>query len=214
MIALNGIDKQGIDINGVQVKQTLSAASETVNKGVYHATTLSAVDADLAVGNISDGVTIFGFLGTYTPITTLSEDVESYSDAADVPANALDAYDLSNAVAASDSYTIASLTQSYDVTSLTFAVGSTSARAATTGYLKGQLLMDGVVMQSSGYLTSTETVNYTLHDFKAITGSCDVVYRIKNDDSGGSRTFYRYGRGSQYYNTGTPGFVAAGSVKI
>jgi hypothetical protein len=43
--------------------KTLSAANETVAAGYYAATTLSAVDADLAVGNISAGVTIFGFAG-------------------------------------------------------------------------------------------------------------------------------------------------------
>ena len=63
-VAINGVDKQGVYVNGVQVKQALSADSETVNKGIYLPTTLSAVDADLAVGNIKLGVTIFGFVGT------------------------------------------------------------------------------------------------------------------------------------------------------
>ena len=46
--------------------QTLSAANDTVSAGYYNATTLSAVDTDLAVGNILSGVTIFGFNGTVT----------------------------------------------------------------------------------------------------------------------------------------------------
>lgn len=53
-------------INGVLVKKTLSAANETVNRGHYAATTLSAVDADLAAANILSGVTIFGFAGVAT----------------------------------------------------------------------------------------------------------------------------------------------------
>jgi hypothetical protein len=45
--------------------QTLSAAAETVAEGYYEATTLSTVDADLAVANIKTGVVIFGKTGTY-----------------------------------------------------------------------------------------------------------------------------------------------------
>jgi hypothetical protein len=45
--------------------QTLSAANDTVTAGFYAQTTLSAVDADLAVANIKTGITIFGKLGTY-----------------------------------------------------------------------------------------------------------------------------------------------------
>ncbi len=44
---------------------TLNPANDTVGAGYYAATTLSAVDADLAVGNIKTGVDIFGFTGTY-----------------------------------------------------------------------------------------------------------------------------------------------------
>ncbi|MFA5779928.1 MAG: DUF1566 domain-containing protein [Elusimicrobiota bacterium] len=51
---------------GTLPTQTLSAANETVSAGYYAATTLSAVDADLAVGNIKTGVNIFGKAGTLT----------------------------------------------------------------------------------------------------------------------------------------------------
>ena len=44
--------------------RTLSPDSETVEAGYYVATTLSAVDADLAAGNIKNGITIFGIVGT------------------------------------------------------------------------------------------------------------------------------------------------------
>ena len=53
-------------VAGTMATQTLSAANETVAAGYYAATTLSAVDPDLAVGNIKSGTTIFGFLGTYS----------------------------------------------------------------------------------------------------------------------------------------------------
>lgn len=78
-VAINGVDKQGVDINGVQVKQSLNPANSTVNKGVYNATLLETVDADLAVGNIKQAVTIFGKLGTL-PAGGV-ETIEKYADA-------------------------------------------------------------------------------------------------------------------------------------
>ena len=44
--------------------QTLSDANETVSAGYYNATTLSAVDTDLAAGNIAADIDIFGVSGT------------------------------------------------------------------------------------------------------------------------------------------------------
>lgn len=64
-VAINGVDHQGVYINGVQVKQVLDAANEVVDPGVFDATTLSAVDADLQAGNIKLAVDIFGFVGTH-----------------------------------------------------------------------------------------------------------------------------------------------------
>lgn len=82
-VAINGVDKQGVAINGVQVKQALDATNETVNKGVYDPTTLSAVDADLAAANIKEATTIFGFLGTLAAGAivhdTLGSDVDDQS---------------------------------------------------------------------------------------------------------------------------------------
>ena len=47
-------------------KVTLDASTDTVAAGYYAATTLHAVDTDLAVGNIKKDVAIFGVTGTYT----------------------------------------------------------------------------------------------------------------------------------------------------
>jgi hypothetical protein len=72
-------------VTGTMPTQTLSAANETVAAGYYAATTLSAVDSDLAVGNIKSGVTIFGFLGTYSgggvPKTGQTTSYANYDDA-------------------------------------------------------------------------------------------------------------------------------------
>ena len=55
----------GLSAAGNVTLQTLNPADETVAEGYYAATTLSAVDADLAVANIKTGVDIFGKVGTY-----------------------------------------------------------------------------------------------------------------------------------------------------
>ncbi len=47
-------------------RKTLDPANDTVAAGYYAATTLHAVDADLASGNIKSGVTIFGKAGADT----------------------------------------------------------------------------------------------------------------------------------------------------
>lgn len=79
----------GSKITGTGTK-TLIVANDTVNEGYYAATTLSAVDADLAVGNIKTGVDIFGFTGTYdtsaTPITagTVQTGLEGWVNGAKV----------------------------------------------------------------------------------------------------------------------------------
>jgi hypothetical protein len=74
------IVKNGIGLlmykQGQIIKKTLSAANETVNAGIYDATTLSTVDADLASGNIKSGVTIFGKAGAAT-----IKDVSDWTDA-------------------------------------------------------------------------------------------------------------------------------------
>lgn len=62
------IGKQGISLlighNGIQDKTSLDPANETVARGIYDPTTLSAVDADLQAANIKLAENIFGFVGT------------------------------------------------------------------------------------------------------------------------------------------------------
>lgn len=85
---------------------TLSAANDTVAAGYYAATTLSAVDADLAVGNIKSGVNIFGFTGTYddsaTPITaaTVKTGLEGFVNGAKVTGSGTQTPDTSGELAA------------------------------------------------------------------------------------------------------------------
>jgi len=64
----------GIEITGSLATQTLSVDNDTVNAGNYTATTLSAVDTDLATGNIKSGVNIFGIDGDGNVVDTSSGD--------------------------------------------------------------------------------------------------------------------------------------------
>ena len=69
-----GLRSQGNNSWGPQTGsmpvQTLSDANVTVAAGYYAATTLSAVDTDLATGNIKSGVTLFGVAGTLSAGST------------------------------------------------------------------------------------------------------------------------------------------------
>ena len=60
----------GNEITGSMATQTLSAASTTVEAGNYAATTLNAVDPDLATGNIKKNATIFGVVGKTEVVDT------------------------------------------------------------------------------------------------------------------------------------------------
>jgi len=81
-VIINGVGITTL-LNGDTVKHVLSAANEIMAKGIYNATTLSAVDADLAPANIKDSITIFGFLGTVTPGSFFT-DYHYYEDLAQV----------------------------------------------------------------------------------------------------------------------------------
>lgn len=64
--------------SGAIATQTLSDVSTTVSEGFYNATTLDAVDADLAAGNILTGTTIFGVAGSATAGYTYGDGDQAY----------------------------------------------------------------------------------------------------------------------------------------
>ncbi|MFH1412671.1 MAG: DUF1566 domain-containing protein [bacterium] len=64
----------GVEITGSLATQTLSAANDTVAAGNYAATTLSAVDTDLATANILSGKIIFGIAGNSNVVNTSTGD--------------------------------------------------------------------------------------------------------------------------------------------
>ncbi|MFH1412910.1 MAG: DUF1566 domain-containing protein, partial [bacterium] len=64
----------GIEITGSLATQTLSDLNDTVAAGNYAATTLSAVDTDLATANILSTKTIFGIAGNSNVVNTSTGD--------------------------------------------------------------------------------------------------------------------------------------------
>ncbi|NJO18324.1 MAG: DUF1566 domain-containing protein [Thioploca sp.] len=65
---------KGKEITGSLLSRSLSGTSTTVATGIYGATTLEVVDADLVSSNIKSGVTIFGVPGDVNVVDTSSGD--------------------------------------------------------------------------------------------------------------------------------------------
>lgn len=91
----------GSKITGSLATRTLSADNQTVTAGYYEATTLSAVDSDLAVGNIRSGVNIFGVAGNFNVVDTSTGDAtaseilsgyKAWVDGAEITGNASSGY--------------------------------------------------------------------------------------------------------------------------
>lgn len=61
---------QGIAVTGNLGSSTLSSTSTVVNTGVYAATDLTNVDADLVSTNLKSGANVFGVLGSSTVVDT------------------------------------------------------------------------------------------------------------------------------------------------
>ncbi|MFC1910459.1 hypothetical protein ACFLXC_04125 [Chloroflexota bacterium] len=203
-IALSGIDKQSIDVNGVQTKQSLSATSETVNKGVYDATTLSAVDADLAAANIKGGVTILGIPGTMAG-GSLEPDVEGYTVEDDgMDSGAASRYQWRHDLPSSTVVDYITVTQDYNAISLAWAVGWWYGYVSN-GNLKTRLYMDGVQMQSV-FSPTYNSSNKVVTDFKAMSGNCTC----KLSFYGG---YSLYLTGYDNVNSKIPMTLAVGSVK-
>lgn len=64
----------GAEVTGSLSAQSLSPTSTTVTAGIYAATTLEAVDADLVSSNIKKDITIFGIAGDPKVVDTSSGD--------------------------------------------------------------------------------------------------------------------------------------------
>lgn len=203
-VAISGVDKQGVYVNGVQVKQALNPANETVNKGVYDATLLSTVDADLAAGNIKDTVNIFGKVGTVVE-GTLAEDVEGDDVDTTVTNSSISAYKRVYAMTGGEEITLATKTLTFDANSLAFAAAFANAVGALISL---RLYMGGVLMGTSANFGGTDTANRVVRDFKVLSGNLSCEARLY---STGVSTAELFGKTSI---SECPAAIAVGSVKL
>ncbi len=204
-VGINGVDEQGVGINGVQVKQALAAASVTLAAGVYDATTLSVIDADLAVGNIKSGQTIFGKAGIYTG-PALADDILGSTVSA-VLADQTGGYSGYTPITATTEVTLASKTQSYDASSLAVGVAAGNFRA-TDSNIKIRLVMDGVQVAEGAYVMNAGDKHVVMAT-RALSGS--VACSIRAYNYGGSA--YNCLQAGTVNGGEASGVIAVGSVK-
>jgi len=205
------ISKQGvgwiIGKQGIVVKEALSAASEAVAKGLYDATTLSAVDADLATGNIKGGVTVFGKLGT----VALAEDVEGETEGGFTASGSGTYYREGVSVANESEAVLLTKNLTFDAASIAFAVAFAHCACEVANKVKLRLYMGGTLMQTSGYVpVSPASANITLRDFRVLSGSQDCELRAYNEDVA-TRNLYFYSGGA---SSPRAMMIAVGSVKL
>lgn len=187
------------------------AGSENVPAGIHTATTLSAIDADLAVGNIKSGVVIFGFTGTF--VSTLTEDiVGKNTGGALAGVSSVTAYYHEEEIAATATYTGSSKTQTYAAGSL--AVGSAYFIGRNEGgsamYI--QIDMGGVIAAESQMVGGgTGWQSFNVIGTRALSGStaCHAKIENKHASIGNWLRWFSEASGSQKVGMG----VTAGSVK-
>ncbi len=194
----------------MQTKQTISDANDTVNQGVYDATTLHAVDADLAAGNIKSGITIFGILGTL-PGGTLSQDITGAALSSLIGNNSsVIFWYYETSLAAGASVTLVTLTQSYDANSMAVAAGVCLGAVAGGGDVDLRLYMGGVLVAQSGGLNGT--YDTSIIGTRALSGSQTCHVDLYNNDSGAKTVRLPGGIGG----SGSPagGGMGVGSIKL
>lgn len=185
-VAINGVDKQGVYIDGVQVKQALNAANETVNRGIYDPTTLSAVDADLAVGNIKEAITIFGKLGTLVPGGALSEDFTDQDDAGNANVGQIGTLYYRNSPEIGpgpDEGVLLTMNKTFAAGAYAVAVGTCLASINNVAREATLRLYMGGVMVAESAMWSLEIDYKSVIGARALTGSqdCEIRMYISND---------------------------------
>jgi len=188
--------------------QTLDPGNENVPAGYYVATTLSAVDGDLAAGNIKKDVVIFGFTGTVEPV----EDNLGTGVSATSTYSSGTFYRKSLSIAAESDYGLPA-TATIVFSALSLAVGSAFAYivAGTASTLKLRLYMGGVQVAESSFISAIDTEWKIVVGTRALVGSQDVDANVHNYDVS-PRTMLFYSKSSTSKRYGFA--VSVGSVKI
>ncbi len=188
------------------------AAGANAYPAGYHvgAANLTAVDGDLVAGNIANGITIFGVLGTL--VAALAEDITGSGINADVSTTDGGRY-INYSVAGSSDHDIATTTDVYDANSMTVAVGVLLAKSSFVDTHKQRLYMDGVQVAESAYFGPGDPENIVLVGTKALSGSKICKVSIHNYDVA-AKTF-QYGwacnRAGEHECNGA---IGVGSIKL
>ena len=149
-------DTTYLGVKGSIATQTLSVLNDTVAAGYYAATTLSAVDTDLAAANILSGKTIFGFGGTIIPNPTYGDN---------------DATQVLNTASNPGTYDPNTCSTTYDTSNLT--VGTVKSGTAFGDSLTGELTPDGGIATVAD-LFNGKTAHLTV-DWNLDEGTLDLA---------------------------------------
>ncbi len=162
------------------------AAGANAYPAGYHvgAASLTAVDGDLVAGNIADGVTIFGVLGTLAP-GTLAQDVLG-DGISGLTATHTGFYRSETLQNAGVELTLATTTDTYNGSSRAVAVGHVYCSTTHVDKMKLRLYMGGVQVAESGYLPLAPGINFVLTATRALSGSQECKIVNKNYHTAGA----------------------------
>ena len=142
-------DTTYLGVTGSIATQTLSVLNDTVAAGYYVATTLSAVDTDLAAANILSGKTIFGFDGTIIPDPTYGDN---------------DATKVLNTASNPGTYDPNTCSTTYDTSNLT--VGTVKSGTAFGDSLTGEYpSADYLLLNADGGITDLASSGINITSF-------------------------------------------------
>ena len=164
-------------INSSIPVREIAAASDIYNRGYHKGNPggLDAVDTDLAGGNIKEGVTIFGKLGTYAG-EALAEDVVG-SAVTLLNGNSSGGFRyFHEAIPQFATELIATKDLTFDAASMAVAVGYTTGMAF--GNMKLQLIMGGVQVAESAEMDNS--VNWIVVGTRALSGLQTCLVQIYN----------------------------------
>jgi len=172
----------GAKITGTMETRTLSAANETVNEGYYAATTLSAVDSDLAVGNIKSGVTIFGFAGTHTGTATHDIQGQAQDGTTGTTSQTMYRYAATLYATGGAPSQWAIKTQSYTAGCVTECYGGAECYATTANTIKLGVVANSVLLAETGYITTSFDWYHISSYDTSLSGSKSVAQSFQNWD--------------------------------
>ncbi len=203
----------------VPIRQ-LSASNDVYDRGFHQGNPggLDAVDVDLAAGNIADGVTIFGFLGTLAA-GALAEDLTSeiQSTLGTWFSGGNTQAELRLTAGTGGAATVVTDTKTFDADSIAYTVAFSHGYSQVATIMKLQLVMGGVQVAESGFVSAAgvDHIVEMLSATRALSGSQVVMLRVHNYDIQ-TRYYYNLTQGNTNSSPDniTTCFICTGSIKL